>query len=308
MSADVRNWAGNVVFSAQAVEEPRSVEELQAARRRRARSCGPSGTGHSFSRVADTTGTHVSTRVAAPRASRCSPSSGSRRARRRDVCRGDGRAARHAGGPCTTSARCRTSASPGPAPPAPTGPGTRNGSLSTAVAAVELVRGDGELVRLAARRPGVPRGGARPGLPRRRDPAVAAHRAGLRGARRSCTLGVPTAALLDGIRRRLRAGDSVSLFTSFRDPSALDAVWVKRRAGGGDGPAPTLLGVEPSTTPQHPVPGMDPRRHDDPARHGGAVAPPAAPLQARVHAERGGGAAVGVLPAPRSTRPRRSRR
>ena len=57
----MRNWAGNVTFTAEAVEEPRSVAELQSlvASRPLVRALG---TGHSFSRVADTTGTHVSTR------------------------------------------------------------------------------------------------------------------------------------------------------------------------------------------------------------------------------------------------------
>ncbi|HSO63479.1 MAG TPA: FAD-binding protein, partial [Ornithinibacter sp.] len=57
----MRNWAGNVVFGARAVAEPRSVEELQSvvATTSLLRALG---SGHSFSRVADTTGTLVTTR------------------------------------------------------------------------------------------------------------------------------------------------------------------------------------------------------------------------------------------------------
>ena len=57
----MRNWAGNVVFGAEAVAEPRSVEELQelVAATSHVRALG---SGHSFSRVADTVGTLVTTR------------------------------------------------------------------------------------------------------------------------------------------------------------------------------------------------------------------------------------------------------
>ncbi len=54
----MRNWAGNVTFGAAAVERPASVAEVQqvVARADRVR---PLGTGHSFNRIADTTGTLV---------------------------------------------------------------------------------------------------------------------------------------------------------------------------------------------------------------------------------------------------------
>ena len=56
----MKNWAGNITYSAARVLEPRTVEEAQeliaAADRIR-----PLGTRHAFNRVADTDGTLLST-------------------------------------------------------------------------------------------------------------------------------------------------------------------------------------------------------------------------------------------------------
>ena len=251
----MRNWAGNVVFSAEAVEEPRSVEELQAlvASRPLVRALG---TGHSFSRVADTTGTLVSTRALAlelevlPEERVAVVPGGATYAAVTAALHTRGWALHNLGslphisvaGACSTGTH---------------GSGDANGSLSTAVTAVELVRGDGELVRFALGDPEFPGAvlalgclGVVTRLWLRIEPAYE--------MRQVVHTGIPAAKLLDGILDVFAAGDSVSVFTTFRDPSVVDAVWVKRRAGGDDGPAPALLGLEPSTTPQHPVPGMDP--------------------------------------------------
>ncbi|MBA2445692.1 MAG: FAD-binding protein, partial [Nocardioidaceae bacterium] len=53
------NWAGNIAFKAQQVHSPTSIESLQGLVRV-GRSIRPLGTGHSFNRIADTTGDHVS--------------------------------------------------------------------------------------------------------------------------------------------------------------------------------------------------------------------------------------------------------
>ena len=251
----MRNWAGNVTFSAEAVAEPRSVEELQAvvASRPLVRALG---TGHSFSRVADTAGTHVSTRSlpldveVLPEERVAVVPGGATYAVVTAALHAHGWALHNLGslphisvaGACSTGTH---------------GSGDANGSLSTAVVAVELVRGDGELVRFADGDPEFPGAvlalgclGVVTRLWLRVEPAY--------DVRQVVHTGVPTATLLDGIRDVMGAAHSVSLFTSFRDPSRVDAVWVKRRAEEGDGPAPALLGVAPSTAPQHPVPGMDP--------------------------------------------------
>ena len=56
-----RNWAGNITFGAARFASPASVEELQELVAGES-SLRALGSGHSFSRVADTTGTLVSTR------------------------------------------------------------------------------------------------------------------------------------------------------------------------------------------------------------------------------------------------------
>ena len=60
----VANWAGNVVFSTDRLHEPRTVDELQqlVASTPTLRALG---TGHSFNRIADTTGDLVSVRALA---------------------------------------------------------------------------------------------------------------------------------------------------------------------------------------------------------------------------------------------------
>ena len=124
------------------------------------------------------------------------------------------------------------------------------------------MRGDGELVRFAAgdsRFPGAVLAlgclGVVTRLWLRVEPAYE--------VRQVVHTGMPTADVLDGIRQLLGGAYSVSLFTSFRDPQRLDGVWVKRRAEKGDEPAPALLGVDPSTAAQHPVPGIDPAATTD---------------------------------------------
>ena len=53
--APVTNWAGNVTFAAARIHRPESVDELRRAVAA-ADSIRALGTGHSFSRIADTTG------------------------------------------------------------------------------------------------------------------------------------------------------------------------------------------------------------------------------------------------------------
>ncbi|HEY7011010.1 MAG TPA: FAD-binding protein, partial [Jatrophihabitantaceae bacterium] len=55
----LRNWAGNVVFSTDRLHRPRTTEELQELVARTPR-LHALGTGHSFNRIADSTGDLVS--------------------------------------------------------------------------------------------------------------------------------------------------------------------------------------------------------------------------------------------------------
>ncbi len=135
------------------------------------------------------------------------------------------------------------------------GSGERIGSLATQIAALELVDGTGAHVRLA-------RGDAD------FDGAVVSLGA----------LGVVTALELDteptydlaqtvyegvrwdealaGFAALQRSGDSISLFTTWRDPDAIDQVWIKTRGETAD---LSWLGGAPADGPRHPLPGIDPQ-------------------------------------------------
>ena len=251
----MRNWAGNVEFAAARVVAPTSVRELQEVVSTSA-PVRAVGTGHSFSRVADTSGTLVSTLeldlplevhgderlVVVP--------GGATYARLTAALHDQGWALHNLGslphisvaGACSTGTH---------------GSGNANGSLSTAVASVELVRADGDLVRFSdgdLQFPGAVLAlgclGVVTRLWLRIEPAYEVSQV--------VHTGVPSAALLDRLDEVLAMAYSVSVFSTFSDPSRVDGVWLKRRVAPEDGPAPPLLGVPPDTVPRHPVQGMDP--------------------------------------------------
>ena len=139
------NWSGNVHFSAADQVSPSTVEELQEAVTSSAR-VRALGTAHSFSTVADTTGTQISTgalkspiEVLADERVAVVPA-GATYAEVATALHREGWALHNlgslphisVGGACSTGTH---------------GSGNRLGNLSTAVVGVELVRADGELVR-----------------------------------------------------------------------------------------------------------------------------------------------------------------
>ena len=181
-------------------------------------------------------------------------------------------------GPCTTSGPCRTSASPVPARRGRMGRATTNGSRSTAVAAVELVRGGwgaGPLRRTATRSF---RGRARPGclgvvtrLWLRTEPAYEVSQV--------VHTGVPSGPLLERLDEVLAMGYSVSVFSTFSESARVDGVWLNAPRGAWRRPGACLCsGVPPDTVPRHPVPGHGPGGDDGAAGRARSVAPPAAPL------------------------------
>jgi hypothetical protein len=114
--ADVTNWAGNVTFAAQRFHRPATIEQLQqlVAGSDRLRVLG---TGHSFNRIADTTGDQVSVAGLPPvleiGADGVTVSAGTRYGELMDPLHAAGRR-------CTTPARCPTSPSRERARPVPT--------------------------------------------------------------------------------------------------------------------------------------------------------------------------------------------
>ncbi|QEO10003.1 D-arabinono-1,4-lactone oxidase [Protaetiibacter larvae] len=253
------NWAGNITFGAAKIAAPGNAEEVRdlvaAAGRGGLR---PLGTRHSFSPIADTAGVLVSSarladpgavRVAEDRTSVSVPA-GIRYGELARILEADGLAlANLASLPHISVAGAVASGTHGS--------GVANGSLATAVRAIEFVDGTGELVN---RRRGdadfagsVVALGALGVVTRVEldvEPSFAVAQTVYRG--------LPFDAVLDAFDEVTGLGYSVSLFTTWPEPDTIDQLWLKRRVDRDD-PAPAeVLGAAPSAVPMHPIAGVDP--------------------------------------------------
>jgi len=241
------NWAGNVRYTARARHQPSSVDELRklvgAADRIRA-----VGTGHSFNRLGDTTGELVSVAGLPPTVAldrdrgTVTVAAGLRY--------GDVATRLHADGYALANLASLPHISVAGAVAAAThGSGAAHGNLATAVAALELVTADGDLLtvdRTDPRFPGMVVNLGALGVVTRvtLDVVPTFH------VRQYVRLGLPRAAL----DAACDAAYSVSVFTRWRS-SRLDQVWVKQRVDVPPLPA-DWLGTAAADTPCHPVPGM----------------------------------------------------
>src|SRR6188768_2684670 len=144
MSESVTNWAGNVVFEARRLHRPGSVDEV----RELVAAGGPLrvlGSGHSFNRMADTTGDLISL-AGLPRVVTVAPD--------RKSVRVDGGirygelavALQEEGLALHNTASLPHISVAGAVATATHGSGVRNGNLATAVSALEVVTSSGELV------------------------------------------------------------------------------------------------------------------------------------------------------------------
>jgi xylitol oxidase len=244
----VKNWAGNVDYSATTVLWPGSVEEAQemiAA----TDAVRPFGTRHSFSLVADSTGALLSTerldRIVEIGEREVTVEAGIRY--------GELGSALHEHGLALGNFASLPHISVGGAIATAThGSGVGNQSLAGAVSALELVGADGTIRRLLRSGPDF-------------DGAVVA--LGALGLVARVTLDVAPAfelrqyvfealpwstveAELDAI---LAGGYSVSLFTTWTG-LGIDQVWVKTTEE-----LDSYFGAAPTTHPCHPVPGADPQ-------------------------------------------------
>ncbi len=239
-----RNWGGNVEFGARRVLRPRSVGELRGmvAGADRIRALG---TGHSFSRVADTSGDLVSLRDLPPRleiaGDTVTVAAGMRFGELVGPLHRAGRALHNlgslphiaVGGACATGTH---------------GSGDGLPCLAAAVTELEVVTAGGELVTLPP------------------EAAVALGRLGIATAITLRTQpaydiqqvvydDLPMGAVddLDGV---FGAGYSVSLFTRFRRP-VFELAFVKRRVDPAVAwtPPDTWLGATRAPEQRHPVPG-----------------------------------------------------
>ncbi|HEU5270214.1 MAG TPA: FAD-binding protein [Jatrophihabitans sp.] len=249
MSVPICNWAGNITFTPTELHRPGSVAELQSL------VSGSSevkvlGTGHSFNRIADTTGALVSV-AGLPRVLELDSERGLVRLSagisygeltgfldRHDLALPNLGSLPHisVAGACATGTH---------------GSGDGNGILATAVRGQQLVTGDGELVELTAEQP---------------DFEGTVVHLGALGVVTQLTLAlVPAFEIRQYVYEDLAfadltghfasitgAGYSVSVFTRWQDTAA---VWVKSLETR---PAGKFLSARPATVPRHPMPGGDP--------------------------------------------------
>lgn len=254
----MKNWAGNHVYRARRLLEPRSLDELRdvVARSHRLRVLGSR---HSFNDIGDTDGDLVSL-AAMPRVLEIDPVAATATvdgaARYGDVCEAIDRAgfALHnlaslphisIAGACATGTH---------------GSGDRLTGLANAVRSMTLLRSDGELVR-------VQRGaGAGGGVPL----AASAVSLGALGVVTDLTLDLepaydvrqdvfedlPIAELEARFDEIMGSADSVSCFWEWRG-DRIDQVWLKRRLRPGDvGERPDLPGATPAVVDRHPIRGL----------------------------------------------------
>jgi len=245
----VTNWAGNITFGARRLHRPAALEELSEL----VAAGGPLrilGSGHSFNRMADTTGELVSlgslprvVEIAEDRRT-VRVDGGIRYGELADRLHAEGLAVHNmASLPHISVAGAVTTATHGS--------GVGNGNLATSVAGIELIRGDGKPVTLRRGDDGFD--GAVVGL-------------GALGVVTALTLDVvpafelrqyvyddlPRAALEEHLPEILAAGYSVSLFTNWASEDVNHA-WFKRTDPMPEGP---YFGARPADGPRHPVPGV----------------------------------------------------
>jgi xylitol oxidase len=256
MGERLTNWAGNVTFSARRIHRPASVAELQrlVAGSERIRALG---SGHSFSRLADTPGDLVSVaglpKIVSVDAGRATVtvSAGLTYAELAPQLHAAGYALRNLGslphisiaGTCATGTH---------------GSGDSNGNLATAVSALEMITAEGDVLSLSRGAGGGRFSGAVVGL-------------GALGIVTSLSLDIvpafdvrqyvyeqlPREQLDEHFAGIFASAYSVSFFTDWRS-SPVNRVWLKQRAGADDTPGLALrrYGARPADGPRHPVPGL----------------------------------------------------
>jgi xylitol oxidase len=261
MSGRPANWARNVVFSTGQLERPSSVTELQevVATSERVRALG---SGHSFNRIADTTGVLVSTAGLPPdvqidkERAVVRVAAGVRYGELAAILQAAGYALHNLGSlpHISVAGACAT---------ATHGSGDANRNLAAAVTALEMVTADGDLVRLDRdadefRGAVVSLGslGVVTALDLEIVPAFE--------VRQYVYEDVPFANVVSRFGETFSSAYSVSMFTDWQGGRG-NKVWQKQRvdasSGAGAGTAPgggdaEWLGGWLADGPRNPVPGM----------------------------------------------------
>ncbi|MFG1877195.1 FAD-binding protein [Sphaerisporangium sp. NPDC049003] len=256
MTQRPKNWAGNLVFRAERVDRPSSLQQLRSLISRSAR-VRVLGSGHSFNDIADSPGTLVSL-DGLPQGVDIDTGSATVKVAGSVRYAELGRRLHAKGYAVPNLASLPHISVAGSCATATHGSGEGNGNLATSVSAVEMVTADGDVVVLS-----------RAGDGDRFDGAVVA--LGALGAVVSLTLdivpafdvrqyvyeGLPVEVLDDHFGDVVSSAYSVSLFTDWRT-SRINQVWVKQRLdeAGGSPAAPDLFGATAADAPRHPVPGV----------------------------------------------------
>ena len=255
-SGRLTNWAGNVAFSATRVHRPASVAELQ--RLVAAGACVRAlGTGHSFSRIADTPGDLVSV-AGLPKimkvdaeAATVTVSAGVRYGELAPHLHAAGYALRNlaslphisVAGACATGTH---------------GSGSSNGNLATAVCAMEMITAGGDAVTMSREADGDRFRGAVVGLGALGIvTSLSLDIVPTFGIRQYVYENLPHEQLYEHLTDIFASAYSVSLFTDWRSPR-IRQVWLKQRAGEHDPPTPGTrwYGALAADGPRHPVPGL----------------------------------------------------
>jgi alditol oxidase len=255
-SGRLTNWAGNVAFSATRIHRPASVAELQ--RLVAAGACVRAlGTGHSFSRIADTPGDLVSV-AGLPKimkvdaeAATVTVSAGVKYGELAPHLHAAGYALRNlaslphisVAGACATGTH---------------GSGNSNGNLATAVCAMEMITAGGDAVTMSREADGDRFGGAVVGLGALGIvTSLSLDIVPAFGIRQYVYENLPREQLYEHLTDIFASAYSVSLFTDWRSPR-IRQVWLKQRAGEHDPPTPGTrwYGALAADGPRHPVPGL----------------------------------------------------
>ena len=253
MIKHLKNWAGNYVYRAGQIHEPETVEQIQeiVARSPKVKALG---TRHSFNDIADSPGDLVSLSKfdkfleVDPERRTVTVEAGVRYGRLAQWLHGAGYALHNLASLPHISVA-------GAVATATHGSGDRHGNLATAVSALELVTGNGELVILSREKDRDQFEGAVVGL-------------GGLGIITKLTLDIsPTFQMqqdvyenlpftaLEGYYEELTSNlYSVSLFTDWRD-SMIQQVWLKRHVPDGISvrAEPDLFGARLATNNLHPI-------------------------------------------------------
>jgi alditol oxidase len=242
----MKNWAGNVTYSAAQILTPRTVEEAQQLVAAAAR-VRPLGTRHSFNRIADTDGALLSTehldRIVDVGDRTVTVEAGVRYGEL-------GRSLHERGLALRNYASLPHISVGGAVATATHGSGTRNRSLAGAVAALDLVRADGELIHLERGDDdfdGLVVGLGTLGLVAR----VTLDVVPAFELRQYVFDGLPWPTVEANLHELLALGYSTSLFTLWAD-AGVHQVWVK-----SVGALETCFGAPAADGPRHPIPGAD---------------------------------------------------